>query len=352
MILDQKEEINNFFKNMYKLDPSISDIFLNEKKGIAFRAKNKINKNLKVKSEYIKSLFNAFFYNLTLSERDIFRDKKSLDTSYALGNVRYRITFYRTYDGNSIAIRILEQKPWSFDQIGIDSKIIEEMINNTSGILLISGPTSAGKSTTMNSVINKIGDSNNYHIIAIEDPIEFIYNSNTSYYSQREIGTDVKSYEQAIIDAMRSNPNVIVLGEIRDSNTALQALRASQTGHLVISTIHADSVINTIERFLGLFEEEVKNLVKNDLASSIRGIINQRIVKTTSNEPKMIFEHIFGTTDVVNKIKDDSSKLIQLRTIMGTQQIKTLDQKLQDLYKTGKISTETFQSNVTSFEKF
>jgi len=349
MILNSKEEINNFFTKLYKLDPNISDIFLNEKKGLAFRSKNKINKKLKLKSEYLKVIFTAFFYQLSLLEREIYRETKSLDTSYSLNNTRYRITFYKEYQGNSIAIRLLEQNPWEFKEIGIEDKVINEMTSNSSGLILISGPTSSGKSTTMNSLINSIGNNNDYHIITIENPIEFIYNENRSFFSQREIGTDVSNYEQAIRDAMRSNPNVIGIGEIRDTKSALQALRASQTGHLVISTIHAESTINTIERFIGLFDENEKKLIKSDFSTVLKGIINQRIIKTTDDDVVMIYEHILGTNDIGNKIKDDSNNLVQIRTIMESRGYETLDIKLKRLYDTGKISKEIYDNNKSSF---
>lgn len=350
MIIDQKEKINNFFRNLRKIDQNMTDVFLNEKKGLYYRSETSLKK-IEVKKEYLKMIFNSFFFQLNLQEREIYRNKKSLDTSYSLDDSRYRMTFYKEYSSNAIAIRILEQEPWSFKEIGLEKNVTDSILSYNSGLILISGSTSAGKSTTMNSIINSISINNNYHIMTIEDPIEFIYKNDNSYFSQREIGLNVDSYAQAIKDAMRSNPDVIALGEIRDRETAIEALKASQTGHLVISTIHADSIINTIERFIGLFEDENKHIAKSDLSSTLKLIINQKIIPTITNKPLMIYENIYGTMDVLNKIKEDTKQLIQLRNIMETQGILTIDKKLVNLYEKKKITYSTLLANKTSHLK-
>jgi len=350
LIIDQKEKINNFFRNLRKIDQNMTDVFLNEKKGLYYRSETSLKK-IEVKKEYLKMIFNSFFFQLNLQEREIYRNKKSLDTSYSLDDSRYRMTFYKEYSSNAIAIRILEQEPWSFKEIGLEKNVTDSILSYNSGLILISGSTSAGKSTTMNSIINSISINNNYHIMTIEDPIEFIYKNDNSYFSQREIGLNVDSYAQAIKDAMRSNPDVIALGEIRDRETAIEALKASQTGHLVISTIHADSIINTIERFIGLFEDENKHIAKSDLSSTLKLIINQKIIPTITNKPLMIYENIYGTMDVLNKIKEDTKQLIQLRNIMETQGILTIDKKLVNLYEKKKITYSTLLANKTSHLK-
>lgn len=332
------------------IDKDITDIFINEKKGISFRTNNLI-KLKPTSKKVVEKIYSAFILNLTQNEREIYRKNFSFSTSYSLNQYRYRLLYYKEYSGNAISIRVINQKAWNCYKLGYPINVIDEIVNSSYGLVFISGPTSAGKSTTMSSILSQIGREKEYHIMTIEDPIEFVYNSKKSLYSQREVGTDVESYEKAIIDCMRANPNVIALGEIRDSKTAIEALKAAQTGHLVISTLHANNVINTIERFLGLFPDSYKMTAKNDLSSVLKAILSQKIIKTKNNEVKMISEYIFGKTSVLNKIKGNPNELIQLRSIMEHENIKSIDYHLKSLLDNDIISESTFLANISSYEK-
>lgn len=348
MIINYKDEINHFFKLIFEKEKDITDIFINEKNGLSFRSKNNI---IKVKNdpEYTISIYTSFFNSLSEIERELYKNNLSLDTSYISNeNKRFRLSFYKEYNGNAIAIRVLNDEPFDINDLQIEKNIIDTITNKTSGLFIISGPTSSGKTTTMSSLINHIGNNRKYHIITIEDPVEYIYDTKLSIFSQREIGTEVKTYEQAIIDAMRANPNVIVVGEIREPNAAREALKARQTGHLVITTIHADSVINTIERFVQLFPKEDKHIASLNLSNTLAGIINLRLIKKNNSQLELLYENIFGTTDVLNKIREQKD-LIQLRTIMGTQNIKNIDEKLKKLYKEGKIDKTIIKKYSTAY---
>lgn len=350
MIDNNNKELILFFNKIFKFSEEITDIFINENKGISFRNKGVID-NIETSKKYSSQIFNNFFNILNDIEKENYRLLKSVNKSLRLNGKRYRLIFYNEYNGNAISIRVLKNKPIEITETGLDMEMIHKIISNTYGLVLVSGPTSSGKSTTLSSIIDYISKKYSYHILTIEDPVEYIYEGKNSYISQREIGSEVDTYKQAIIDALRSNPNVILVGEIRDKETAEEVMKARQTGHLVLSTIHADCVINTIERFVNLFPENERHTRKISLSNTLKAIINQRLIKTNQNKIELLYEHIYGTTPVLRKIRDDGRKLIQLRTIMDIEKIKNIDDKLKTLYKVGLISQEQLQENSTSYLK-
>lgn len=350
MIDNNEKELEIFFNRIYECGDEITDIFINENKGISFRNKSNI-KNIKVQKEYCNQVFVNFFNILNDIEKENYRLNKSVNKSLQLNNKRYRLIYYNEYYGNAISIRILKNKPIEVEKLGIDLEVINKIVSNNFGLVLISGPTSSGKSTTLSSLIDYISKKYSYHILTIEDPVEYIYEGKNSYISQREIGSEVDTYQKAIIDALRSNPNVILVGEIRDKETAEEVMRARQTGHLVFSTIHADCVINTIERFVNLFPENERHTRKISLSNTLKAIINQRLILTNQNKLELIYEHIYGTIPVLSKIREDNRKLIQLRTIMEMEKIKTIDDKLKTLHRVGSITQEQMFENSTSYLK-
>ncbi len=351
MIDNNEKELEVFFNKIYNLSAEgITDILINEVKGIAFRKNGEIT-NIVVKKNYSSQIFNNFFNTLNDIEKENYRQNKSVVKSLTINQKRYRLTFYNEYYGNAITVRILKNKPISLENLGIDFDVIEKIVSNNFGLVLISGPTSSGKSTTLSSIIDYISKKYSYHILTIEDPVEYIYEGKNSFVSQREIGSEVDNYKQAIKDSLRSNPNVILVGEIRDKDTAEEVMRARQTGHLVFSTIHADCVINTIERFVSLFPERERHTRKIALSNTLKGIVNQRLLKTNQNKMELVYEHIYGTIPVLSKIREDNAKLIQLRNIMEQEQIQTLDTKLKRLYRIGSITYEQMLENSTSYLK-
>lgn len=365
-ITTNRETIQNFLKQVLNNQINVSDIFLYEKKDfITIRANNKLQK-IKINLEVVMTIMNAFFFNLTDYERIKFRQDKSIDSSFFFThttktnekiNYRFRLILVEELTGKMLTIRILPQKPWNFHELGYDEEFLKTLVNHSSGLILISGPTSSGKTTTLHSLIYHIATTYSYHIILHEDPIEYVYEDKVlpSIITQREIGKETLTFEQGIKDSLRMTPDVVAIGEIRDPQTALQALRAVKAGKLVIASIHAASAPETIERLIGLFDNEEKRVVLLDLYASLKGILNQRIVElkvedvVTKRKNKMIYEYLLGTQNVLTQLLDESQKsLKQLRNIMNVEQIKTIDDKLLSLYQIDKITKDEYSKQISS----
>lgn len=192
---------------------------------------------------------------------------------------RLRINAYLAYGGKKLmaSIRRIPVDPPTIQKVGLPAST-RLLLENTSGIILISGPTGAGKTTSMAALVDEINNTRNAHILSIEDPIEFLHKRKQSVFSQREIGVDCDSFFDGVKDALRQRPDVIVIGEIRDKDTAEQALIAGESGHLVIGTLHASSAISTISKILGFFNADERESKAQSLAGNLVGVINQTLI--------------------------------------------------------------------------
>ena len=218
------------------------------------------------------------------------------------------------------------------------------------GLILVTGVTGSGKSTTLAAIIDEINEKRREHIITIEDPIEFVHRDKRCIINQRTIGEDTLSFANALRGALREDPDIILVGEMRDLETIEIALRAAETGHLVLSTLHTLDSKETINRVIGMFAKEEQNRVRLMLASTLVGIVSQRLVKTTNNKRAPAIEMLLDTPRVIDMIanyRDDEVQdaLAEGREIYGTQ---TFDQSLFDLYKAGSISEEEALANANS----
>lgn len=196
-----------------------------------------------------------------------------------LYSCRLRVNAYLAYGGRSLmaSVRLIPNDPPSLSDIGLPSGV-RLLMESPRGLILISGPTGSGKTTSMASMVDVINETRNAHIITIEDPIEYVFKRKKSIFSQREIGVDCKSFFDGVKDAMRQRPDVIVIGEIRDRDTAEQAIIAGESGHLVIGTLHAGSAAGTITKLLGYFNSQEREAKQQSLAGSLVGIINQTLI--------------------------------------------------------------------------
>lgn len=267
---------------------------------------------------------------------------KNLDFTYVLGeDHRFRVNFFYQMEGLSAVFRIIPVKILSIDELGLP-EVIKTFTEAQRGLVLVTGVTGSGKSTTLAAMIDKINRETNKHIITVEDPIEFIHKDRGCLINQRAIGQDTHSFSDALRAALREDPDIILVGEMRDLETIDIALHAANTGHLVFSTLHTLDAKETIDRVVGMFAKEEQNRIRSSLASVLEGIISQRLIPTKKGGRVAGIEILKKTARIEQLIMENRDfeipdALFEGKEIYGTQ---TFDQHLLDLIKADKITEE------------
>ena len=255
---------------------------------------------------------------------------------------RFRVNVYRQRGTYAAAIRIMHTEVPRPEEIGLPQSIIQ-LTRKRSGLVLVTGPTGCGKSTTLASLIQRINDTRNAHILTLGDPIEYLYRHNLSIVDQREIGLDTESFAAALRAALREDPDVILVGEMRDLETISIAVTAAETGHLVFSTLHTIGAAPTIDRIIDVFPEGQKEQIRVQLSSVLESVISQRLVERADGQGRVaLFEIMHVNNAVRNLIRDN--KIFQIPGIIQTsskQGMITMDESLQLAYNKGIISKET-----------
>jgi twitching motility protein PilT len=240
----------------------------------------------------------------------------AINRPYVLANCRLRVNAYLAMGGKKLmaTIRRIPKVPGSINDLGLPNGV-RLLLENQRGIILVSGATGAGKTTTMAALVSQINEMRKSHIVTIEDPIEYLFERKNSIFSQREIGVDCSSFAQGVEDAMRQKPDVIVIGEIRDKKTAEQALLAGESGHLVIGTVHASSATGTISKIIGYFNNDEKSTMLQILSSSLVGIINQSLIPKASKDGYVLaVDFLANHKRQYSKILGDAEKVQSLLT--------------------------------------
>lgn len=273
--------------------------------------------------------------------------KSALNRPLDLVDWRLRVNAYLAFGGKKVmaSIRRVPTTPPTFAETGLPPSA-RLMLSNQSGLILLSGPTGSGKTTSMAAMLVAISEARNAHIVTIEDPIEFVYKRNKSIFSQREIGVDCATFFDGVKDAMRQRPDVIVIGEIRDRDTAEQALLAGESGHLVIGTLHASSAVGTITKMLGFFSAGEREARLQALAGSLVGIVNQALIPKKSGDGyalavdflsnhKRQFSRIIGDPDKVQSMLDRKEDAMSLG--MGDSIIKLITDGVVDKAEAARV---------------
>jgi twitching motility protein PilT len=226
---------------------------------------------------------------------------------------RFRVNAFRTIGGPSAVLRLIPAKTMTLEQI-MAPKVLNGLCKLHKGLVLVVGPTGSGKSTTLSAMINNINQNYHRHIITIEDPIEFVYKTEKSLVNQREVGTDTLSFSNALRGALREDPNVILVGEMRDLETIRLALTASETGHLVFATLHTNSASESINRIIDVFPPQDKDLIRSMFSVSLKAVISQRLIKKESGGRCAAFEVMLANNAIRNLIRED--KISQINSII------------------------------------
>lgn len=282
-----------------------------------------------------------------------FEQKGELDFSYGIENVsRFRINAFKQRGTVSLAIRIIPTSIPDLDQLGAEP-ILKTFIEKPQGLILVTGPTGSGKSTTLASMIDLINKTQAKHIITLEDPIEYLHKHNKSLIVQREIGTDSLSFSSGLRSALRQDPDVILVGELRDLETISTAITAAETGHLVLATLHTTDASNTIDRIIDVFPAYQQSQIRLQLASVLVGIVSQRLLTSSDQMGRALaMEILVNTPAVANLIR--SEKVHQIKTIIQTGKASgmlTIEASLQNLVWQGKITEQTAKQAVLSWNE-
>jgi twitching motility protein PilT len=254
------------------------------------------------------------------------------------GLSRFRVNAYHQVRGMSVVFRVIPSRIPSLEDLNAP-KIFAELIKRTRGLVLVTGPTGSGKSTTLAALIHELNQTDPKHILTIEDPIEFVHTPNKCLINQREVGGHTLSFANALRAAMREDPNVILVGEMRDLETIRLAITAAETGHLVLGTLHTSGAAKTIDRVIDVFPAEEKEMVRAMLSESLTAVISQVLCKRKDAAGRIAaFEIMLGTTGIRNMVRE--GKVAQIYSAIQTGSaagMQTLDQNLAELVNQGFI---------------
>ncbi|MGB3961707.1 MAG: type IV pilus twitching motility protein PilT [Sulfurimonas sp.] len=271
-----------------------------------------------------------------------FEENNELDFSFELKDVgRFRANYYRTIHGIGCAFRMIPIDIPTLDEYG-NPPIFKELIKREKGLILVTGPTGSGKSTTLASMLHEINITERRHIITIEDPVEFVHKNNKSLFSQRDVGSNTKSFAAALKYALRQDPDVILIGEMRDAETIGAALTAAETGHLVFGTLHTNSAPGTINRIIDVFDGEEQAQVRAQLSSSLIAVVSQTLIPRLGGGKVATQEILITNPAVQNQIREDKVHQIYSQMQLNQQEthMTTQTQQIIELLQRGAISKE------------
>ena len=327
------EKLEDLAKNNKK----ISDFHIRAGSPLAYRATGEIIKvnEVMVTPQDLKDLLSM---NCNEEELEKFERTHELDTAVNLSGLRFRANFYKTINGPACVCRRVESKIPDMDQFNLP-QVLYDIVDFHKGLVLVTGPTGSGKSTTLAAIVNEINKTRTSNIITVEDPVEFIHTDNQSIVSHREVGKQTQSFAAALKAALREDPDVILVGEMRDLETISLALTAAETGHLVFGTLHTSGAPSTINRIIDVFPPEQQEQIRAQISTSLKMVVTQRLLKTKDGQGRVgAFEIMKCTPPIQNLIRE--AKIHQIPSIMQTavrDGMITMDKSLEELVKSGKI---------------
>lgn len=276
------------------------------------------------------------------SIRDEILTRSDVDFMFEIkGCSRFRVNYNRQMGQPAMVIRNIPYKIPSFEELNLPP-VLQDFTDYQSGIILVTGPTGCGKSTTIASIINKINQVRAKHIITIEDPVEYVFESNKCIISQRQVGIDTEDFSSSIKYALRQDPDVILVGEIRDQETMSAALKAAETGHLVLCTLHTNDAVQTINRVVNMYEEQNRSIIRKQLAETLRATVAQKLVYSQKNKHRYPACEVMIVTPTIKDylLKDKPDEIYELLKDNTTDNMISMNASLAFLVEAGCISEE------------
>lgn len=345
-------DIRDFFRTAVE-ESNISDIHLTVKSKPVVRRTGELKEYTKypetLTNEKMEEILRILMNEEQLEE---FEEKGELDFSYSIPDLtRFRVNAYRQRGTISVALRVIPTKIPSIDELGLP-EILKQIALQRNGLVLCTGPTGSGKSTTLAAMINEINEKRNCHILTLEDPIEYLHTHKNCIVHQREVGIDTRTFAAGLRAALRQDPDVILVGEMRDLETISIALEAAETGHLVLATLHTTDAPKTVDRIIDVFPPHQQQQVRIQLASCLNAVIAQQLLPRVDGKGMVAaLEILIGTPAVRNIIREGNSA--QLETVMqtgGKYGMIVMNNYLIQLYERGLINMETVLRRCTNPE--
>jgi twitching motility protein PilT len=282
------------------------------------------------------------FSILSVRQQQKFEETSELDTSHAMGKkVRFRVNVFVQRNAVGVAFRVIPFEVVDFDLLGLP-EIVKTFADYPRGLILVTGPTGSGKSTTLASLVDIVNRTRQCHIITIEDPIEFVHHSKVALVNQREVGSDTAAFGAALTSAMRQDPDVILVGEMRDLDTISTAITAAETGHLVYATLHTQDAAQTVDRIIDVFPAEQQGQVRIQLANSLVGVVTQQLVPTLDGRGRAVASEVMLANNAIRALIRDG-KVHQIHNVMMSGRkagMQSMDDSLADLVRRGVVSKE------------
>lgn len=342
-------DINQLFK--IAVDKKASDLHLAVGNPPIIRIDGELRKVPDMPVLTNQDVEKMIFSILNEKQKESYVKEKELDVSYELkGLSRFRVNLHWERENAGLVARVISTDPPSMEDIYMPEKVYE-LIRLRQGLILVTGPTGCGKSTSLAAMISLINKERNAHIVTLEDPIEFLYKSDKCIIKQRQLGTDMLSFAQALKHVVRQDPNIILVGEMRDLETIAATITLAETGHLVLATLHTLNAAQTVDRIIDVFPPYQQNQVRIQLSLFLKGVISQQLLPRQGGGRIASREILINTPAIANLIREN--KIAQVKTVLQTsadEGMVTMDQDIKRLHDEGYITEETAMSHMLNPE--
>jgi twitching motility protein PilT len=303
-----------------------------------------------------EDMLNMAFSMMTNRQKQKFKESTELDMAYGVAGLgRFRVNVFQQRGNVGMVLRVIPTKIRTLEELYMP-KVIDRVCQESRGLVLVTGTTGSGKSTTLAAMIDRINSTRTDHIITIEDPIEFLHRDKKAFVNQREVEVDTSSFGAALRAALRQDPDVILVGEMRDLETIQTALLAAETGHMVFSTLHTTDATETIQRIIAVFPPPEQKQIRLQMASTLKSVISQRLVRKSDGIGRVPAVEVLIATEYIRDciINPDKTRLIHDAIASGVSQygMQTFDQSIYDLYSQGLITLEEALGNSSNPDEF